>query len=125
MSLSTGSTSKVLQFTSVALALSILLAPASYAKKASFDMPSCDRMSNSNAASADAMLASPEPVMVIDPASASPNATSAKVGDKLQPLKLTDESKPLKMSKDGKVKLKAERNVKTEPENPADQVGSS
>lgn len=160
MSFRGGRMTEIARCASFLFSMTILLAPCSYARQASFDMPACDRMSaesatsdpsaasdfSANASGSGANLQQgPAPILVNTSSGATAATASApptkekrksrkdkdkektakadnnqqdhhievKSEDLLQPLKLTDDKDSYAVSKDGKIKLQAQRNVKT------------
>src|SRR4051812_8268349 len=107
--------SRISKASCLAIALSIVLAPTSYAaKKASFDMPACEKL---NTKPIEPVFDNTE--LTGDPdASAGPvitpsaPASAANRKALLEPVKLNDEKPAYSVGKDGKMKMKVSKNVK-------------
>jgi hypothetical protein len=132
--------SRVSHLSCIAVALTLLLAPTSYAKKASFDMPTCDKLTDGTGPNqATPAVAAPpvgemkvtteaddnESTTVITPAMPPVSTKGGGKGKSLEPVKLTEDQPAYTVGKDGKMKVKVQKNVKKkEEENPQDKMVS-
>jgi hypothetical protein len=110
--------SRISKASCMAIALSIALAPISYAKKASFDMPACEKLNTKPLeAKFDNTQLTGEPDVADGPV-ITPSAPASTANKKalLEPVKLNDEKPAYSVGKDGKVKMKVSKNVKKQQE---------